>query len=47
MLDGGRETGPSPMDSVLLGLMGCMGIDVLMVLQKSRVCFDDLEIAAD
>ena len=32
-LDGNREEGPSPMDSVLLGLMGCMGIDVLMVLQ--------------
>jgi putative redox protein len=46
-LDGGREEGPSPMDSVLLGLMGCMGIDVLMVLQKSRVPFESLEILAD
>ena len=46
-LDGNREEGPSPMDSVLLGLMGCMGIDVLMVLQKSRVSFESLEIFAD
>jgi len=46
-LDGDRGQGPSPMDSVLLGLMGCMGIDVLMVLQKSRVLFDSLEILAD
>ena len=47
ILDGNREAGPSPMDSVLLGLMGCMGIDVLMVLNKSRVDFDSLEIFAD
>ena len=46
-LDGDRGEGPSPMDSVLLGLMGCMGIDVLMVLQKSRVLFGGLEIIAD
>jgi len=47
VLDGDREAGPSPMDSVLLGLMGCMGIDVVMVLNKSRVPFDSLEIFAD
>lgn len=34
---GGRGLGPSPMELVLFGLGGCMGIDVVSILQKSRV----------
>ena len=34
---GGRGLGPSPMELVLFGLGGCMGIDVVLILQKSRV----------
>lgn len=45
-MDGSGETGPSPMDSLLLGLMGCMGIDLLFVLNKSRVDVGSLEIHA-
>ena len=45
-MDGSGETGPSPMDSLLLGLMGCMGIDLLLVLKKSRVDIGSLEIRA-
>ena len=46
-IDGEARDGASPMDSVLLGLMGCMGIDVLWVLSKSRVALDSFEIRAD
>lgn len=34
---GGRGLGPTPMELVLFGLGGCMGIDVVLILQKSRV----------
>lgn len=43
-LDGDAEVAPSPMDGLLLSVAGCMGIDILMILQKSRVQVDDLEI---
>ncbi len=46
-IDGDALAGASPMDSVLLGLMGCMGIDVLLVLEKSRVAMGSFEIRAD
>ena len=46
-IDGDARAGASPMDSVLLGLMGCMGIDVLWVLEKSRVPLDSFEIRAE
>ncbi|HEY8392925.1 MAG TPA: OsmC family protein [Capillibacterium sp.] len=34
---GGRGLGPTPMELVLFGLGGCMGIDVVSILKKSRV----------
>ena len=34
---GGRGLGPTPMELVLFGLGGCMGIDVVSILQKARV----------
>jgi len=34
------------MDAVLLGVMACMGIDVLMILEKGRVPLDSLEVEA-
>ncbi len=46
-IDGAGEAGASSMDSLLMGLMGCMGIDVLMILEKSRVDVSSLEIHAD
>ena len=42
-IDGDAKAGPSSTDSLLLGLMGCMSIDVLMVLQKGRVTVNSLE----
>lgn len=44
VIDGAGVEGPSPMDALLLSLAGCMGIDVLMILQKSRVPVETLEI---
>ena len=43
MIDGDAKAGPSSTDSILLGLMGCMSIDVLMILQKGRVTVNSLE----
>ncbi len=43
-LDSDGVTGPSPMDALLLSLAGCMGIDILMILQKGRVPVDGLEL---
>lgn len=41
---GGRGTGPSPMETVLLALGGCTGMDVIDVLKKMRAPIDGLEI---
>jgi putative redox protein len=43
-LDGDGVAGPSSTEFVLLGLAGCMGIDVLVILEKSRVPVKDLEV---
>ncbi|HSG46939.1 MAG TPA: OsmC family protein [Longimicrobiales bacterium] len=37
VIDSDGRTGPSPMDAVLLGLAGCMGVDLVMILEKGRV----------
>lgn len=42
-IDGDGKLGPSSTESLLLGLMGCMSIDVLMILQKGRVTVNSLE----
>jgi len=46
---GGTGRGPSPMETVLLALGGCTGMDVVSVLKKMRAPLDALEIrvAAD
>ena len=41
---GGVGAGPSPMETVLLALGGCTGMDVISVLQKMRAPLDGLEI---
>ncbi|NNM33994.1 MAG: OsmC family protein [Gemmatimonadetes bacterium] len=47
VVDGDAATGPSPMDLVLLGLAACMAIDVRMILEKSRVPLDGLDVYAE
>jgi len=46
-IDGDGRAGPSSTESLLMGLMGCMAIDVLMILEKSRVAVGSLEVRAD
>lgn len=43
--NGGENAGARPMEMVLLGLAGCSGIDVALILEKSRQPIDDCEIA--
>lgn len=42
--NGGGDTGPRPMEMVLMGLGGCTGMDVVSILKKMRIEFDDFRI---
>jgi len=42
---GGRNTGASPMEMLLLGMAGCTGIDVVSILEKGRHAVTGLEVA--
>jgi len=44
VVDGDGVEGPGPMDTLLVSLAGCMAIDVRMILEKSRVPLEALEI---
>ena len=42
----GRETGPRPMELLLIGLAGCTAMDVVSILKKKRQPFTGLEVRA-
>ena len=46
---GGNNLGPRPKQLLLAGLIGCTGIDVMSILKKMKVEFDDciIEVEAD
>lgn len=44
---GGEDTGPRPMELLLLGLGGCTGMDVISILKKKRQEPDSLEIIVE
>jgi putative redox protein len=46
---GGRNLGPRPMETLLLGTGGCTAYDVVLILKKSRQLISDcvVEIAAE
>lgn len=44
-IDGDGEAGPSPMQSLLLGLAGCMAVDVMLILQKMRAAPEGLRVS--
>jgi putative redox protein len=46
VVDGDSETGSSPMELVLIGLCGCTGYDVAVILRKKREPFTSLEVSA-
>jgi len=41
---GGEDTGPRPMELLLMGLGGCTGMDVVSILKKKRQELEGLEI---
>jgi putative redox protein len=41
---GGADTGMRPMETLLLGLGGCTGMDVISILQKKRVNVTGFEV---
>lgn len=43
-LDGDSEEGPSPMDTLLLGLASCMGSDIVLILRKGRVPLEEMDV---
>lgn len=43
---GGEKIAPSPMEMVLFGLIGCTGIDVKLILSKSKKEVTKLEVIA-
>ena len=46
-MDSEGEIGPSPTQFLLLSLAGCMGVDVRLILEKSRVPVESLEVRVD
>ncbi len=44
---GGKNKGPRPKPFVLMALAGCTGMDVVSILKKMRVEFDNLEIKVE
>jgi len=46
IIAGGEKVAPSPMEMVLFGLIGCAGIDVKLILTKSKKDISSLEVIA-
>lgn len=46
MIDSNAEQGPSPTHALLIALAGCMAVDVKMILEKSRVPVESIEVEA-
>ena len=44
---GGTDTGPSPMELIILGLIGCTGVDVASILERMRQPLEGLEVSAE
>ena len=46
-LDSDGAAGPSPTQALLMSLAGCMGIDVVMILEKGRVPLEAMTVAVE
>lgn len=44
---GGENQGSRPMELLLMGLGGCTGIDIMMILEKMRFTVDEFRIEID
>jgi len=47
VVDSDGKAGPSPTQTLLLALAGCMGVDVVMILEKSRVPVESLSVEVE
>lgn len=45
--NGGDDLGPSPKALLLSGLIGCTGIDVVSILKKMKVEYEDINIEVE
>jgi putative redox protein len=45
-IDSAAQEGPSPTHALLLALAGCMAVDVKVILEKSRVPVESIEVEA-
>ena len=46
-MDGGKKKGNGPKALLLSGLAGCSGIDVVDILEKMRIVFEDFRIEVE
>jgi len=44
---GGGDTAPTPMELLILGLIGCTGVDVTSILKKMKEPIEALEVTAE
>jgi len=44
---GGDNTAPTPMEMMVLGLIGCTGVDVTSILKKMKEPLEGLEVTAE
>lgn len=44
---GGEDTGARPMELLLMGLGGCTGIDIVMILEKGRMTVEEFRMELD
>lgn len=44
---GGNDEGPRPKSLMLVALAGCTGMDIVSILRKMRIEFDDLRVCVD
>ena len=44
---GGGDTAPTPMELLILGLIGCTGVDVTSILKKMKEPLEALEVTAE
>jgi len=47
VIDSDGKAGPSPTDALLMGVAGCMGVDVVMILEKGRVPLTSLSVEVE
>lgn len=45
--NGGNDYGPSPKALLLAGLIGCSGIDVMMITKKMRLDIEDVNVEVE